>query len=109
MGKQIKQQKITLIRIYTDDSNGHINQMLEQLHQRDDVNGATIFRGIAGFGKEGRIHQSSLLDLSSQLPIVIELFHKSTQSEELINFIHTQISNAHIVSWDANLSFEHID
>ncbi len=107
MSSNIQKQAITLIRVYTDDSHGHINTMLEQLHNREDVCGATIFRGVAGFGLHG-IHQSSLLDLSSQLPVVIELFHKSNESEELIQFIHEQIRNAHIISWDVNLSFEHI-
>ena len=109
MTSEIKKQVITLIRVYTDDSHGHINKMLDKLHARDDVIGATIFRGVAGFGKEGHIHQSRLLDLSSHLPIVIELYHKNNQTEELIDFIHEQISNAHIISWDVNLSFEHLD
>jgi len=106
MNNKIKKQVVTLIRVYTDDSHGHINKMLEQLHQRDDVSGTTIFRGVAGFGKHGHIHQSNLVDLSNHLPIVIELYHNNNQSEELINFIHEQISNAHIISWDVNLSFE---
>lgn len=109
MKKNIQKQSVTLIRVYTDDSHGHISQMLEQLHTREDVKGVTIFRGVAGFGLQGHIHQSNLLDLSNQLPVVIELFHNSSQSDELINFLHEQISNAHIISWDVNLSFEHID
>ncbi|RKZ99134.1 MAG: hypothetical protein DRQ43_00515 [Gammaproteobacteria bacterium] len=109
MNNKIKKQLVTLIRVYTDDSHGHINKMLEQLHKRDDVSGTTIFRGVAGFGKLGHIHQSNLVDLSNHLPIVIELYHKNNQSEELINFIHEQISNAHIISWDVNLSFEQLD
>ena len=109
MENQIKKQAVTLVRIYTDDSNGHITTLLEQLHSRGDVIGTTIFRGIAGFGDQGHIHQSSLLDLSGHLPIVVEFYHKSSKSDELINFIHEQISNAHIISWEVNLSFEHLD
>ncbi len=109
MENQIKKQSVTLVRVYTDDNNGHISTMLEQLHQRGDVIGTTIFRGIAGFGDQGHIHQSSLLDLSGHLPVVVEFYHKSEKSEELINFVHEQINNAHIISWEVNLSFEHLD
>ena len=109
MENQIKKQAVTLVRVYTDDNNGHISMMLEQLHKRGDVIGTTIFRGIAGFGEQGHIHQSSLLDLSGHLPVVVEFYHKSEKSEELINFIHEQINNAHIISWEVNLSFEHLD
>ncbi len=109
MENQIKKQSVTLVRVYTDDNNGHISTMLEQLHKRGDVIGTTIFRGIAGFGDQGHIHQSSLLDLSGHLPVVVEFYHKSEKSEELINFVHEQINNAHIISWEVNLSFEHLD
>lgn len=109
MDKKLNNQKVTLVRVYTDDNNGHITNTLEQLHQRGDVIGTTIFRGIAGFGDRGNIHLSSLLDLSGHLPVVIELYHKSDKSDELITFLHELIENAHIISWEVNLSFEHLD
>ncbi len=105
----INKQKVTLIRIYTDDSHDHINQLLDQLHQRKDVVGATVFRGVAGFGQDRQIHQNHIIDLSSKLPIVVELFHKSENSDNLIQFIHQQVSHIHIISWNADLSFEQID
>lgn len=108
MENKINKQVVTMVRVYTDDSHGHISTMLEQLHKRGDVIGTTIFRGIAGFGERG-IHQSSLLDLSGDLPIVVEFYHNSDKSEELINFVHEQISDAHIISWEVNLSFEHLN
>ena len=109
MANEIKNQMVALVRVYTDDSNDHINKTLEQLHERGDVIGATIFRGVAGFGDQGHIRRNTLVDLSSHLPVVIEFYHKNDKSEELIQFIHEQISNAHIVSWPVNLSFEHLD
>jgi len=105
----INKQIVTLVRVYTDDSKGHVCDMLEQLHKRGDVIGTTIFRGIAGFGGHGHIRQTQLLDLSSNLPVVIEFYHKSDKSDELISFVHQQIKNAHIISWDVNLSFENIE
>ncbi|MCU7835388.1 MAG: DUF190 domain-containing protein [gamma proteobacterium symbiont of Taylorina sp.] len=109
MSNIIKKQQVTLVRVYTDDSKGHVSDILEHLQQRGDVIGTTIFRGIAGFGGHGHIHQTQLLDLSSNLPIVIEFYHKSEKSKELMSFIHQQIENAHIISWEVNLSFEHLN
>lgn len=34
--------------------------------------GATVVRGVAGFGKASRIHTASILRLSQDLPVVIE-------------------------------------
>lgn len=108
MPNQIEKQAVTLIRIYTDDSHGRISTMLDLLSQRDDVLGATIFRGVASFGAQG-VHKSSLLDLSGHLPVVIEFYHNKKNCQQLLEFIHEQISHAHIISWEVNLSFEHID
>ncbi len=108
MPHTLKKQAVTLVRVYTDDTHGHIGTMLDKLNARDDVIGATIFRGIAGFGAQG-IYKSSLLDLSGHLPIVVEFYHSSDKADEVIQFIHEQIKNAHIISWQVNLSFEHLD
>ncbi len=35
--------------------------------------GATVFRGQAGFGRRGTIHTAQLLDISTDLPLVIEI------------------------------------
>ncbi len=37
------------------------------------LSGATVTRGIMGFGANSKIHTSKLLELSSDLPIVIEI------------------------------------
>jgi hypothetical protein len=44
------------------------------------LSGATVTRGIMGFGANSKIHTSKLLELSSDLPIVIEI----VDSEEKI-------------------------
>ena len=43
--------------------------------------GATVFRGPIGFGKSSRIHKTSLLRISEDVPVVVEI----VDSEEKIN------------------------
>jgi hypothetical protein len=45
--------------------------------------GATVLRGIMGFGAESRIHTAKILRLSEDLPIIIEI----VDTEEKINAI----------------------
>ncbi len=45
--------------------------ILEML-KAEDCTGATVLRGLAGFGAHSRIHTASIVDLSSDLPLVIE-------------------------------------
>ena len=44
--------------------------ILEQL-RHEGAAGATVTRGVAGFGVRSRIHTASILDLSADLPMVI--------------------------------------
>jgi len=46
-----------------------------------DMAGASVFRGLMGYGANSRIHTSSIVDLSSDLPILVEII----DSEEYIN------------------------
>jgi PII-like signaling protein len=46
-----------------------------------DLAGATVVRGIMGFGANSRMHTSKLLRLSDDMPLIIEI----VDSEEYIN------------------------
>ena len=109
MSNEIKKESVTLVRVYTDEGDSNVSSILKKLHQLDDVVGATIFRVIAGFGDRGTVHQASLLDIASDLPIVIEFYHKEDNCDAVIRFIHAEIKNAHIICWPVNLSFEHVN
>jgi PII-like signaling protein len=66
-----------LVRIYIGESDQWHGRPLyqaivERLHE-SGLAGATVLRGIEGFGANARIHTSRLLRLSEDLPILIEL------------------------------------
>ncbi|HEU4366659.1 MAG TPA: DUF190 domain-containing protein [Methylomirabilota bacterium] len=46
---------------------------LLELFRTKGLAGATVLRGVAGFGPDSIIHQASLLRLSADLPLVIEV------------------------------------
>jgi len=41
--------------------------------KKQGLAGATVVRGVAGFGAHSRIHTASILRLSEDLPVVIEI------------------------------------
>jgi PII-like signaling protein len=66
----------TRVRIYFGERDHYHGKplwsaLLEFL-RREGAAGATVTRGVAGFGAHSRIHASSLVDLSSELPLVLE-------------------------------------
>ena len=46
-----------------------------------------MFRGLEGFGANSRIHTSRLLELSSDLPIVVELVDSEEYIAKLLPFL----------------------
>lgn len=72
-----KESTAILLRIFIGESDHfkgkplymHIIEMLKA----EGIAGATVFRGIAGFGKHSRIHTTSILRLSTDMPILIEV------------------------------------
>jgi PII-like signaling protein len=48
------------------------------------VSGATVFKGIAGFGADHHLHTASLVDVSDRLPVKVEFVDTSAKVEELL-------------------------
>jgi PII-like signaling protein len=66
-----------LMRIFigeSDKAGGKpLYQELVEVFRREHLAGATVFRGILGFGAKSHLHSASLLRLSQDLPILIEV------------------------------------
>ena len=81
-------QDATLLRIFfgEDDRTGGrplyeaIVQKARELH----LAGATVLRGPMGFGRNSRVHRANLLDLSQDLPIVIEIVDSEANVARLL-------------------------
>jgi PII-like signaling protein len=66
-----------LVRIFIGESDrtGHTSLYLAllQLFRERGLAGATVTKGVAGFGANSIIHTTRILDVSSDLPLVIEV------------------------------------
>lgn len=54
--------------------------------------GATVLRGPMGFGANSRVHTARLLDLSTDLPIVIEIVDVADKVEALLPFLDEAVA-----------------
>ena len=75
MTKLTGEQVLMRIFIGESDKHGHIPlyEVLVELLRREGFAGATVLRGIAGFGARSVYHTDKLLELSRDLPIVVEV------------------------------------
>ena len=77
-----------LIRIFIGESDklGHqpLYEVIVMKAREIGMAGATVLRGVEGFGARSRIHTAKILRLSEDLPLVIELVDTV---EKIDNFI----------------------
>jgi len=102
----MKQITVTLVRVYLTEAEGKLEPLIKRLHDWEKVRGVTVFRGISGFGKSGEIHSSNLLNMSLDLPLVVEFFDEPEKVASILEHLEGMIAPGHIVSWNANLAVE---
>lgn len=102
----MKMTEVTMVRIYLTEANAHLHRLMKRLHDEEKVRGVTVFRGISGFGKSGVMHSSTLLDLSLNLPLVVEFFDLPERVDAILQDLQDQIEPGHVVSWAAHVNVE---
>ena len=97
---------VTMVRVYLHEAKSHLSELLAYLHDESKVQGVTVFRGITGFGSSGEYHSSSLIDMSLDLPVVIEFFDEPAKVKSIIQYLNTHIKPGHLVSWSASINVQ---
>jgi len=72
------------LTVYVDESDKYkgkpVYEILMDIFYKHKISGASVFRGVAGYGSDGVFHTSKMLELSTSLPVKIEVI----DSEEMI-------------------------
>ncbi|MFA5199464.1 MAG: DUF190 domain-containing protein [Candidatus Omnitrophota bacterium] len=80
-----------LLRIFVGESDKYKDKALyEQIvikAREFNLAGATVIRGIMGFGADSRMHSAKILRLSEDLPVVIELVDTEENLNKLLPFL----------------------
>lgn len=100
----MKLSEVTMVRIYLTEGEQFAKTLLARLHDQEKVRGVTVFRGIAGFGRSGVMHSSRLLDLSMDLPLVVEFFDEPARVERILAHLKSQLPPGHVVTWRAQVN-----
>ncbi len=96
-----------LLRIFVGESDIYKSESLyeaivmkaRELH----LAGATVIRGIMGFGASSRIHSTKLLTLSEDLPIVIEIVDTEDKINLLMPFLDVAVREGLITTEKVNV------
>ena len=55
--------------------------------------GATVLRGVMGYGASSRLHTAKVLRLSEDLPVVVELIDARDKLDQLLPFLDEAVAN----------------
>lgn len=84
-----------LLRIFIGESDRWKGEPLHQAivgrAREEGLAGATVLRGMEGFGAHSRIHTTNILRLSEDLPVVVELVDQEDRIERFLPLLDEMV------------------
>ncbi|RLA24093.1 MAG: DUF190 domain-containing protein [Gammaproteobacteria bacterium] len=84
-----------LLRIFIGESDKHeglpLFEWIVRKAREQGLAGATVLRGLEGFGAQSRLHTAKILRLSSDLPVIIEIVDTEEKIETFLPLIDEAI------------------
>jgi len=84
-----------LLRLFIGESDTWhgkpLYQAIVERVRQEGLAGATVVRGIEGFGADSRLHTSRILRLSEDLPVVIEIVDTPEQIERVVPILDEMV------------------
>jgi PII-like signaling protein len=85
-----------LLRIFVGELDTYAGQPLYQWlieeSRRQGMAGATALRGLEGFGVHNQVHTAKVLELSVDLPVVVEIIDTDERIEHFMDTVDAAIS-----------------
>jgi len=89
-----------LLRIFVGESDRHGGKPLYEaivLKAREEgLAGASVLRGLEGFGAHSRLHTAKILRLSQDLPIIIEIVDKEERIQGFLPVLDSMVDEGMI-------------
>lgn len=96
-------ESVLMVRVYLTEGDHLLKPCMALLHDELKLRGVTVFRGVTGFGRDGHVHSSSLIDVFMDLPLTLEFFDTPERARVAIDRLREFIEPGHIASWTADL------
>jgi uncharacterized protein len=81
----------TLLRVFIGESDRHkglpLYEVIVNEARQRGLAGATVWKGFMGFGAHSRMHTAKILELSQDLPIVIEIVDAKDKIEQFLQVL----------------------
>lgn len=96
-----------LLRIFLGESDRYeglpLYEWIVREARRRGLAGATVLRGIAGFGAASRIHTTNILRMSLDLPIIVEIIDKPELIEAFLPVVDAAVKEGLVTTEKTNI------
>jgi len=98
-----------LLRVFIGEDDKHEHRPLYEWivakAREHDLAGATVLRGIVGYGAHSRVHTTKLLALSTDLPIVVEIIDTAEKIDAFLPVVDEAIQEGLATVEDVHIRF----
>jgi len=98
--------QVTVARIYLTEAEGKLKRLMKLLYEEEALRGVTVFRAITGYGASGHMHTSHLLDMSLDLPLVVEFFDTPQRVDRVLEDLRDEIAPGNLLTWTAECNLD---
>ena len=89
-----------LLRVFLSEETKHkgkcIYRMIMEKAESLGLAGATLIRGLMGFGADHHLHTSRLLELSHNLPVVVEIIDKKENIKKIMPYLDEVVEDGFV-------------
>ncbi|MFN3870658.1 MAG: DUF190 domain-containing protein [Aquificaceae bacterium] len=93
----MKCEEAVLLRVFFGEDDKYegkpLYRYMVEFCKSRGIAGATVFRGILGYGKSSVIHKAGFLSLSSDLPIVVEIIDCEEKIQSILPELSRMVEN----------------
>ncbi len=105
--KKVINKPAKLVRIYLGESDkcgdGPLYEAIVKKLRMLDFSGATVYRGILGYGAKGHTHKAGRFGLSHDMPIMISVIESRDRVDDLVAVVTGMMQDGVIVTSDVDL------
>lgn len=98
-----------LLRVFIGESDHWhgrpLHTALVEEARKDGLAGATVLRGMEGFGAKSVIHTTRFLELSTDLPIVLEIVDSEEKINSFLGHVHDMVGDGLVTTERVKIVF----
>jgi uncharacterized protein len=95
--------QVKVTRVYLSEDSPLLQELFDYLHE-NKIKGATVFRGVKGFGASGATREARFIDMHYELPMILEFFDEPKVVDDVLHTFKEKIDGGRVLQWLAEVN-----